>query len=206
MATYFITICAYTHCNLFQRSEVAQLMAATLFNYRDAGEFELHEYVIMPDHIHVLLSLHDEQKLSRAIQLIKGGFSHTLGENGIMFREVWQQRYHDRRIRDDNEFAEIAEYIRQNPVRCGLVERAEEYPYSSAKVPGLKPLLNKKETVNASLKARSTDPAGAAITSGEVRSRDFSGSAHASLKTDCADVARTQDMGLKAHDEIFVTR
>jgi len=107
MATYFITICAYTHCNLFQRSEVAQLMAATLFNYRDAGEFELHEYVIMPDHIHVLLSLHDEQKLSRAIQLIKGGFSHTLGENGIMFREVWQQRYHDRRIRDDNEFAEI---------------------------------------------------------------------------------------------------
>ncbi len=59
-------------------------MVATLFKYRDAGEFELHEYVIMPDHIHVLLSLHDEQKLSRAIQLIKGGFSHSLRETGLL--------------------------------------------------------------------------------------------------------------------------
>ena len=38
-------------------------------------------------------------------------------------REVWQQRCYDRRVRDDNEFAEIAEYIRQNPVRRGLVEQ-----------------------------------------------------------------------------------
>jgi putative transposase len=204
MTTYFITICAHMHQNLFQRTEVAQLMVATLFKYRDAGEFELHEYVIMPDHIHLLLSLHDEQKLSRAIQLIKGGFSHAFGEHGIVMREVWQQRYHDRRIRDDNEFAEIAEYIRQNPVRRGLAESAEEYPYSSAKAAGLKPLLNKKEAADASLKARSTDPAAAEITSGEARSTDFSSSAHASLKADCADVSRTQDMRLKARDEVFV--
>jgi putative transposase len=158
MTTYFITICAHMHQNLFQRTEVAQLMVATLFKYRDAEEFELHEYVIMPDHIHVLLSLRDEQKLSRAIQLIKGGFSHTLRENGIEMREVWQQRYHDRRIRDDNEFAGIAEYIRQNPVRRGLVETARDYPYSSA---GLKPLVIKRDGVDANLKVRSTDPSNA---------------------------------------------
>jgi putative transposase len=161
MTTYFITICAHMYQNLFQRTEVAQLMVATLFKYRDAGEFELHEYVVMPDHIHVLLSLHEEQKLSRAIQLIKGGFSHTLRENGIIFREVWQQRYHDRRVRDDNEFAEIAEYIQQNPVRKGLVRSADEYPYSSAgELQGLKPLGTNRSTLDASLKARSTDPAG----------------------------------------------
>lgn len=138
MTTYFITICAHMQQNLFQQDEVAELMVANLLKYRDAEDFDLHEYVVMPDHIHLLLSLNDQQKLSRAIQLIKGGFSHSLCENGLVMREVWQQRYHDRGVRDANEFAEIAEYIRQNPVRRGLAERPEDYPYSSAKVPGLK--------------------------------------------------------------------
>ena len=141
------------HQNLFQRQEVAELMVSTLLKYRDAGEFELHEYVVMPDHIHVLLSIQDQQPLSRAVQLI-----NAVRENGIMMRAVWQQRYHDRRVRDANEFAEMAQYIRQNPVRRGLVERAEEYPYSSAKVLGLKPLIEEKDGLDASLKARSTGP------------------------------------------------
>jgi len=64
--------------------------------------------------------------------LIKGGFSHALRENGIIFRAVWEQRYYDRRLSDEDEFAEVSRYIRQNPVRKGLVERAEDYPYSSA--------------------------------------------------------------------------
>jgi putative transposase len=138
MATYFITICAHMQQNLFQRDEVAELMVATFLKYRDAGEFELREYVVMPNHVHLLLSLDDQQQLGRVVQLIKGGFSHSLRENGIVFRAVWEQRYHDRRVRDENEFAEFARYIRQNPVRKGLVEQAEDYPYSSAGR-GLKP-------------------------------------------------------------------
>ena len=160
--TYFITACAHMHRNLFQRDEVSKLMVSTLLNYRDAGEYDLHEYVVMPNHIHVLVSLPDGKPLSRVIQLIKGGFSHTLREHGIVFPTVWQQRYHDRRVRDENEFAEIAEYIRQNPVRKGLVQRAEEYPYSSAHMgargSGLKPLTDEMGTLDANLKVRSTDP------------------------------------------------
>ena len=148
--------------NLFQRDEIAELMVATLLKYRDAGEFELHEYVVMPNHIHLLLSLSDQQQLGRAIQLIKGGFSHSLREQGIVFRAVWEQRYHDRRVRDVNEFAEFSAYIRQNPVRKGLVEHPQEYPYSSAGeragVPGLKPLKSKNGDVDANLKVRSTGP------------------------------------------------
>lgn len=57
-------------------------------------------------------------------------------------RAVWQQRYHDRRIRDAEEFAEIADYIRQNPVRKGLAQNPADYPYSSAgRQLGLKPLV-----------------------------------------------------------------
>jgi len=159
MTTYFITACAHMQLSLFQRAEVADLMVTTFLKYCDAGEFELHEFVVMPNHIHLLLSLNDQQPLSRVIQLIKGGFSHSLREHGIVFRAVWEQRYYDRRLRDANEFAAFSEYIRQNPVRKHLVANAEDYPYSSAgkriEVPGLKP-LDLKEGVDANLKVRST--------------------------------------------------
>jgi putative transposase len=155
MMTYFITICAHMQQNLFQRAEVADLMVATFLKYRDAGEFELHEYVVMPNHIHLLLSITDQQQLSRVIQLIKGGFSHSLRENGIVFQAVWQQRYHDRRVRDANQFTEFSRYVRQNPVQRGLVQNAEDYPYSSAGQ-GLKSPEIKKGMLDANLKVRST--------------------------------------------------
>jgi REP-associated tyrosine transposase len=180
MTTYFITICAHMQQNLFQRNEVAELMLATLFKYRDAGEFELHEYVVMPNHIHLLLALNDQQRLGRVIQLIKGGFSHSLRENEIIFPVVWQQRYHDRRVRDANDFAEFSQYIRQNPVRKGLVENAEDYPYSSAGkrigVPGLKPLDPNTGGLDANLKVRSTESdldASRKARSSEARSTEF---------------------------------
>jgi putative transposase len=147
--------------NLFQCAEVAELVVATFLKYRDAGEFELHEYVVMPNHIHVLLSLNDDQRLSRVIQLIKGGVSHSLREHAVIFRAVWEQRYYDCRVRDANEFSAFSQYIRQNPVRRGLVEKAEDYRYSSAGrqigVPGLKPLDLKKGGIDANLKVRSTE-------------------------------------------------
>jgi|SRR5271167_2663912 len=160
MTTYFITICAHMQRNLYQRDEVAELMVATFVKYRDAGEFELHEYVVMPNHVHLLLSLNDQQPLGRVIQVIKGGRSHSLREHGLVFSAVWQQRYHDRRVRDANEFAEFSRYIRQNPVRRGLVEDPEDYPHSSAGrgvgVRGLKPLNVNKGAADANLKVRST--------------------------------------------------
>ena len=160
MTTYFITICAYMQRNLFQRDQVAELMVATFVKYRDAGEFELHEYVVMPNHVHLLLSVNDQQQLGRVIQLIKGGFSHSLREHGTVFPVVWQQRYHDRRVRDVKEFAEFSRYIRQNPVRKGLAEDPGDYPHSSARrrfgVPGLKPLNVNKGGADANLKVRST--------------------------------------------------
>ncbi len=160
MTTYFITVCAHMQQNLFQREEVAELMVATFLKYRDAGEFELHEYVVMPNHIHLLLSLNERQQLGRVIQLIKGGFSHSLRQSGIVFRAVWEQRYHDRHVRDANEFAEFSRYIRHNPARKHLVQNAQDYPYSSARrnasVPGLKPRATNERAPNASLKVRST--------------------------------------------------
>jgi REP-associated tyrosine transposase len=134
------------HRNLFQRRETAELMVATILRYRDAGEFQIHEYVIMPDHIHLLVTPVANSSIARVMQLIKGGFSHALRKSGSRVSAVWQQRYQERRVRDLSEFANFARYIRENPLRKGLASVARDYPYSSAaagvrlhEYPGLKP-------------------------------------------------------------------
>jgi putative transposase len=197
MTTYFITACAHMKQNLFQRDQVAELMVTTFFRYRDAGEFELHEYVVMPNHIHLLLSIKPDQELSRVMQVIKGGFSHSLRQHGIVFRAVWEQRYYDRRVRDANEFAEFTHYIRQNPVRKGLAERPEEYPYSAFGVSGLKPLEIKKGDIDANLKVRSTDFSQGGDANLKVRSTDFSQGGGANLKVRSTDFSQGGGANLK---------
>ena len=130
--TFYITASAYMHQNLFQQTETAELLLTTLFRYRDASEFLLHEFVIMPNHVHVLFSVRDGYPVGRAVQLIKGAFSHELGKAGRKLRAVWQPSYYERRVRDAAEYARIRTYIQENPVRRGLVEAAADYPYSSA--------------------------------------------------------------------------
>ena len=88
----------------------------------------------MPDHIHVLIT--PKTSLERAVQFIKGGFSYRakreLGSN----MEVWQKGFSDHRIRDAGDYRQHVLYIRQNPVRKHLSERAEGHPYSSASAGG----------------------------------------------------------------------
>ena len=132
MKTYFITASAYMHQNLFQRNETAELLLRTIFRYRDANEFLVHEFVIMPNHLHLLISLEDGHGVGRAMQLIKGGFSHAIGQTGSKLRAVWQPGYYEHRVRDTAEYSRICTYIHENPVRRNLVDAPEDYPFSSA--------------------------------------------------------------------------
>ena len=101
-----------------------------LAHYREQKKYVLHEFVIMPDHLHLLLTPAPEISLERAVQLIKGGFSYRLGKakRGL----VWQESFTNHRIRDDQDYVHHAEYIRMNPVRARLAGTPNSYPYSSA--------------------------------------------------------------------------
>jgi putative transposase len=107
-----------------------------LYHYRREGRFWLHAFVVMPDHVHLLVTPALDVALERAMQLIKGGYSHTVGKE-ISRREIWQKGFTDHRIRDADDFAGHRVYIHQNPVVAKLVERPEEYRYCSA-FPGFK--------------------------------------------------------------------
>jgi putative transposase len=130
--TYFVTANAFAGQAIFQSERMANLLIETLLDYRSQGKYFLHEFVIMPNHLHILFTTRTGITLERAIQLIKGGFSHRAGKRLEMYGEIWQRGYVDHRIRDVNDFAQHKQYIHQNPVKTNLVETPETYAFSSA--------------------------------------------------------------------------
>jgi putative transposase len=117
--------------SLFQVEKIARLSIEVLMNYRTEKKYLLHEFVVMPDHFHLIITP-TQITLERAMQLIKGGFSFRLNKNLKVKREVWQTSFQDRRIRDSLEYQKFKNYIWQNPVKRFLAKTPEEYPYSSA--------------------------------------------------------------------------
>jgi len=107
------------------------LFIDTLSHYRREHRFLLHEFVIMPDHFHLLLTP-TGITLERAMQFIKGGFSYRVRKELGLNLEVWDRGYVDHRIRDANDYRKHADYIRLNPVVGGIVQKPEDYSYCSA--------------------------------------------------------------------------
>jgi putative transposase len=125
--TFFVTSATFQRRRLFQVTAKAELFLETLQQYRREGHYKLHAFVVMPDHIHLLLTP-QAITIERAMGLIKGGFSHRLASKF----PVWQRGFTDHRVRDAEEFQIRRDYIHLNPVRAGIVERCDSYPYSSA--------------------------------------------------------------------------
>jgi len=114
--------------NSVRPSHLFDLFVNVLLHYRSEGKYLLHEYVVMPDHFHALITPAYEISLERAVQFIKGGFSFRLK----LKMPLWQAGFTSHRVRDEEDFEGHREYIRMNPVRAGLAGRPEEYTYSSA--------------------------------------------------------------------------
>ena len=123
--TFFITAITYNRRRLFQVEARAKLFIETLQHYRAEGLYKLYAFVVMPDHVHLLLTTND---LPKTMQHIKGGFSRRVGSKFT----VWQRGFTDHLVLDRDHFESRRRYIHENPVRGRLVESAEKYPHSSA--------------------------------------------------------------------------
>jgi len=130
-----VTSCTHERRSLFQSERMAELFLEVLLHYRKADRFLLHEFVLMPDHFHLLISLDPGMTVERAVQLLKGGFSFRAGRELGFKGEVWQRGFTDHMVKDERDFQSHREYIRDNPVKRGLAVRGEDYRYSSA-LPG----------------------------------------------------------------------
>jgi putative transposase len=128
--TFFITTVTWQRVPILRVEARARLLIEVLFEYRDQGRYLLHEFVVMPDHIHLLLTPAAEISLERAVQFIKGGYSYRLRKMEKI--QVWQESFTNHRIRDAEDYERHCEYVRMNPVRAKLVGDASAYPFSSA--------------------------------------------------------------------------
>ncbi len=129
--TYFVTASTAGHRPLFQTDRMARLFIDTLYHYRREGNFLIHEFVVMRDHFHLLMTPTDI-RIEKAMQFIKGGFSYRVKKELGLNCEIWERGYIDHRIRDASDYSHHVEYTRLNPVKARMVLTMEERPYSSA--------------------------------------------------------------------------
>ncbi len=130
--TFFVTSAAWGRRSLFRSERMALLFIGVLGSYRARNSYILHEFVLMPDHFHALISVPPGTSVEKAVQLIKGGFSFRAGRE-IGFRsEIWGRGFTDEYITSAEEFESKVRYIRRNPVRAGLARTPEDYPYGAA--------------------------------------------------------------------------
>jgi putative transposase len=90
------------------------------------------EAVELPNHFHLQLTLDGRRTIERAVGLVKGNFSYRAKkELGCGF-EIWQPGFSDERVWDRESFLRHRAYIDNNPVKAGLADKPENYPYGSA--------------------------------------------------------------------------
>ena len=117
---------------MFRSSALASIVENTIFHYRDEGKYLVHRHVVMPDHIHVILTPGNSTSLEKAVQLIKGGSSHEIGKDKETRFPVWHAGFTEHQIRDSTDFVSHVQYINENPVKAHLADKPEDYPHGSA--------------------------------------------------------------------------
>ena len=116
--TFALTTVTHNRLRIFQRTTNAELLLSILFRHREQSRYLLHGFVIMPDHLHIFLT--PAESIERSAQLIKGGFSFAIRNQ---FKgAIWQEGFHEHRVRDGEDFHNQLLYIANNPARKGYAD------------------------------------------------------------------------------------
>ena len=123
----FVTIATRDRRPTFEISRLADLLIDTLLHYRTLGHYKLHAYVVMPCHLHVILTP-QSIALEHAVELIKNGFAYRLDTN----LPVWEHGFTAYSVANMHDLETVRAYLHDLPVRANLCATAELYPHSSA--------------------------------------------------------------------------
>lgn len=124
--SHFVTFTCYHRQQGFRSPPARDLFIEILERMRCRFALYIYGYVVMPEHVNLLMSEPQQGFLADAMHYLKLSFAKRLG-TGVF----WQKRYYDRNVRDEREFREKLRYIHGNPVKAGLCELPEEWPWSS---------------------------------------------------------------------------
>lgn len=129
---YFITARTHNGARIFNDPRNADVMRSALYYWRERGRYYLLGFVIMPNHLHVVLQPRGEERVPTIMQSLKGYASRAINNLHGTKGKLWQDGYYDYVLETGEKLVRRIEYMHSNPIRQGLVEDASVYPYSSA--------------------------------------------------------------------------
>lgn len=125
---HFITFSCYDRLPYLQNPEPKDILQQVIERTRRSHNLSLYAYVLMPEHVHLLVSEPEDHTLSSTLRVLKGQSSKLLKGSREYF---WQPRYYDFNVFTTPKFVEKVRYIHRNPVTRGLVTQPEDYRWSS---------------------------------------------------------------------------
>ncbi|HBX56836.1 REP-associated tyrosine transposase [Pseudomonas sp. UBA2684] len=125
--TYLLTTTVQRREPLFRAFALGRLVAAELRAAHEQGRVCSLAWVVMPDHLHWLVTL-EGHSLDAVMRQIKSNSARRINRQLGRAGALWQDGYHDRALRKDADLQAAARYIVANPLRAGLVERVGDYP------------------------------------------------------------------------------
>src|SRR6266478_1027230 len=125
---YFVTACTANRRKILARSAIHKTFIEFAKNGPEHGAW-LGRYVLMPDHLHAFVALDDEKiTLANRMKSLKNSLSKTLRARNVPAPH-WQKTFFDHVLRNSESYSQKWQYVVENPVRAGLVQRAEEWPF-----------------------------------------------------------------------------
>ncbi|MBS0538790.1 MAG: transposase [Proteobacteria bacterium] len=117
-----------------RRPEIAEIVQGALFHF-DGDRYRLLAWCVMPNHVHVVIEPVQGFLLSGIVHSWKSFTANKA--NGILLRKgaFWHDDYFDRYMRDEADLSRTISYVKRNPVKAGLIDRAEDWLWSSARLP-----------------------------------------------------------------------
>ena len=125
---YFITFNTWQRHSCLACADVHRSFIDYGEKNADAGR-AIGRYVIMPDHVHLFARLRADARLSDFMRLMKQCLGRAIPEDSRSQNPVWQPGFFDHLMRNSESYSEKWAYVRDNPVRAGLVERVDSWPY-----------------------------------------------------------------------------
>ena len=131
--SHFVTFSCYRRQPYFSCEAIYGLFPECLERMRQRFEMCVYGYVVMPEHVHLLLSEPEKGSLADALHYLKLSFTKRLPQRGgdKSKGSFWQKRYYDRNVRNWQEFTVKLRYLHRNPVKRGLVKNAADWKWSS---------------------------------------------------------------------------
>lgn len=126
---YFITVCCQQRKPLMQSFAAACAASRCLHQLNTGIHVNLLAWVLMPDHMHLLIELSESQLLSVCMGRINSCVAKAINRALDRKDAVWQGAYFDRALRRDEDVATVIHYMLHNPIRAGLAETMESYPF-----------------------------------------------------------------------------